>query len=1091
MIKNNRKIGNCILVALFIMMLNTQMLKSQGICNTNTISKVLQFTEGIVGSEVFDSIKHQQISVFNGGFWVTGFATTYTTSGNQLYIAKFNDTGKLLLFKHFGTTSNENGYPISALATNSGGVVVSAETYNSTLTSNMTSIHYFDNLGNLKWSRTTPSYGNKGGCYDQFRDIYLDKANNDIWGIGTSVQRLGGSQAEINFGKFDSLGNFVFLKYITVKYSGNFLGSHGVRFIPTVGAATSLGDFAVLFWSGSGTLQKAGLMYVTKTGSVSNLWVGNASYGSVSISDGVFSPSGKSLYLYGFANNYSTGNHLLVAKINPFNYNLNWVNTYSTYSKELPHSIFYENDQLWITGVSSGISGSVNKRIVANLDTTGEILGQWAYNNPDNSSESFETLPGCKNDVAVLSNGSTVYVGYTNSTSPNITLLYTSPCSNFNCYFTATKALTKQSFKYQGYAVDGYITNGSSFPDLKNVTATSLTIKKKQLCADYCIKPKTTLKKIDSFCVNGSIIERTIQGNSVKNPVKYLWNDGDTNMNKTFSSAGKYYLQTSNSCGTILDSIIIKSASPINKFTILDSVFCNKTVNWENDQLNLKGKYLWDDGTILSTRTIDKPGKYWLKIRNVCNSVTDTFQIFAKTNPTKTLKSLDSICFNGGLLKVSATQLQTADGPFAYNWNNGTTDSIITFTKPGLYVLKTSNFCNTIEDSILVKPILGPKTFNVRDTFYCITSKQFSFDVFQPNCKYLWSNNRTSSSNTLQKKGHYWVKISNNCSSITDSFDIFEQIPPIREINTLDSICNNAKMDLVLKGTQKNLNCLPANYLWSTGESTSEIKINNPGKYFLQTSNHCGKRTDTINFKEILPPKPIEFKDTLLCRNPIYIIRADSQLNCKYLWSDGDTSSSKIITKEGVFAVQKYNQCGTQSKQFTVELDSIPAKTLSLSKVICDGKFETMNLTGFNPKWKYSWLNSGQDVNYFVLKAGDTLLLNVSSKCGNYVDSIIGIKKYCSPCGIYMPNAFTPFNHDQLNEQIQPISSCNIKHGYWSVYNSWGECILNKAQISQAWDGTYMGKRVQPGVYIYIVYGLFERSDAGSFKLFGNITILD
>jgi hypothetical protein len=37
----------------------------------------------------------------------------------------------------------------------------------------------------------------------------------------------------------------------------------------------------------------------------------------------------------------------------------------------------------------------------------------------------------------------------------------------------------------------------------------------------------------------------------------------------------------------------------------------------------------------------------------------------------------------------------------------------------------------------------------------------------------------------------------------------------------------------------------------------------------------------------------------------------------------------------------------------------------------------------------------------------------------------------------------------------------------------------------------FIGWLVQPGVYIYIVYGLFERSDAGSFKLFGNITVLD
>jgi hypothetical protein len=34
----------------------------------------------------------------------------------------------------------------------------------------------------------------------------------------------------------------------------------------------------------------------------------------------------------------------------------------------------------------------------------------------------------------------------------------------------------------------------------------------------------------------------------------------------------------------------------------------------------------------------------------------------------------------------------------------------------------------------------------------------------------------------------------------------------------------------------------------------------------------------------------------------------------------------------------------------------------------------------------------------------------------------------------------------------------------------------------------FIGWLVQSGIYLY---SLFERSDAGSFKLFGNITVLD
>jgi gliding motility-associated-like protein len=90
-----------------------------------------------------------------------------------------------------------------------------------------------------------------------------------------------------------------------------------------------------------------------------------------------------------------------------------------------------------------------------------------------------------------------------------------------------------------------------------------------------------------------------------------------------------------------------------------------------------------------------------------------------------------------------------------------------------------------------------------------------------------------------------------------------------------------------------------------------------------------------------------------------------------------------------------------------------------------------------------------------------------------------------------MANAFTPFNKDQINKEIKPISNCRFKTGYWSVYNRWGQVILDRVPLTQAWDAMYMGEPVIPGVYIYMIYGIYDRSDAGVFQISGNIRVLE
>jgi len=1073
-------------------LLNCLNISAQGICNSNTASKIVQFTEIVSGSSrVLNTTTHQSICVVKGGFWVVGYATSSASCGNQLYIARFNDTGKLLMFKHFGDNGNEGGYPISAASTNSGGVVVSAQSYVPSLSSAMTSLHFFDNKGNLQWSRTTPSFSHTSNSNDQFRDVYVDPVNNDIYGIGTSIQRLGSSQSELLFGKLDSNGNYKFLKYITLKDNTSFSGSHGLRLIPTKGAAKSYGDFLVTSWSGGGTSQRGVVFFANKDGSYSKVWLGNSVSGNVAFTDAVFSNSG-TIFLLGSTNSNGNGNDIVVAQMNPANFSFIWQYTYGTSAYEYPHTIIFEDGSLWITGGSAGISGGVNKRILIKLDTTGVIQGQWGYNNVSSSTESFETLPASQDDVGLLSNGTTVFVGYSNNISQNITLIFSSPCSKLDCYFNNISVINRKSFNYSGNICTDVLTNGSNYPTLNGITVNSLNMRRSIICVVPCYSPKRMLKLIDSLCVGGKVTVSAKQYNYITRPLKYRWSDGDTNAIRTFTSPGTYYLKTSNKCDSILDSIVVKQVLPLTVFSIKDSLFCNKSVFWSSPTINAPANYKWDDGSTSKNRLITSPGKYWLSLSNYCGTVSDTFVLSQKLSPEKILKKTDTLCVGLKILTVNAYQRDSMRRPATYQWLDGSKDSVLQANNPGKYWVKTSNICGSRWDTIGVIQLDKPQIFDVKDTSYCDIKKAIEFDVSQTNCRYLWSTGNITAKVILRDTGRYWVRISNLCGSRSDSFKIVDYYSPEKRIRGLDSVCSNGVTSVFVDGKQVDSKRLPAKYTWNTGEAITSKNIDKPGLYILNTQNRCGSRNDSLRVTAIFPPQKFDIRDTLFCDAAVSYDVNVFQKKCKYVWNDGDTNFARTFTKIGNYNIAVINQCGTESDDFKVTLDSTPTPILPADREVCDGKFEIMDLPQLNPSWKYSWRNSLVPVGKnFYLRAGDTLILSIKSNCATVFDTIKGERIFCLPCAIYMANAFTPFNKDQINKEIKPISNCRFKTGYWSVYNRWGQVILDRVPLTQAWDAMYMGEPVIPGVYIYMIYGIYDRSDAGVFQISGNITVLE
>ena len=85
-----------------------------------------------------------------------------------------------------------------------------------------------------------------------------------------------------------------------------------------------------------------------------------------------------------------------------------------------------------------------------------------------------------------------------------------------------------------------------------------------------------------------------------------------------------------------------------------------------------------------------------------------------------------------------------------------------------------------------------------------------------------------------------------------------------------------------------------------------------------------------------------------------------------------------------------------------------------------------------------------------------------------------------------VPNAFTP-NNDGMNDELKVLKARDIER--FSVYDRWGKEIFNSTTLSRGWDGTFNGKPMEPGVYVYYVIATCP-SDGTQVVKTGNVTLI-
>lgn len=212
-----------------------------------------------------------------------------------------------------------------------------------------------------------------------------------------------------------------------------------------------------------------------------------------------------------------------------------------------------------------------------------------------------------------------------------------------------------------------------------------------------------------------------------------------------------------------------------------------------------------------------------------------------------------------------------------------------------------------------------------------------------------------------------------------------------------------------------------------------------------------------------------------------------------------NSSGNFTLLPAGTYAytVTDNNGCTFNLSQVVTEPQNIVLQVVPDSAFIDLGASIQLNITSnYDPATTYLWTPS-MGLNCYncanpVFKMNDNIQYEITAMVdinGNICKAqaslpIVVIPNY----NIYIPNLFTP-NGDGINDffsvmgNLQAIKLIEIK-----IFNRWGEKVYQGNDKYFAWDGTFNGVPIEPGVFTYTMRAVFidnhvEKLFKGSFTM--------
>jgi len=355
----------------------------------------------------------------------------------------------------------------------------------------------------------------------------------------------------------------------------------------------------------------------------------------------------------------------------------------------------------------------------------------------------------------------------------------------------------------------------------------------------------------------------------------------------------------------------------------------------------------------------------------------------------------------------------------------------------------------------------------------------------------------------------------------TSSFSITLNQKPTADAGLDQAI--NCKVNSVILGGKNSSQGGNINYQWSGGSVANPTKsvtsTTNGGDFILVVSDQITKcfAIDTVNVS-VSNSKPTAIANVKDVSCPgegdgtfsVQITSGKKPIKYAYQTTGYNTASTDVLTfsalKAGTYTLKLIdaNECNWDTtitvkdpKPISVDLgsdfevllgDSIHLKA-TISNYSYPNEIDTIIWKFYERDTAYNQL----DVATKPIQSG-RYCITVRNLNGCEASSCVWVgvsTKY----PVYIPTAFSP-NDDTYNDRFVPYGDPRFVKQVetFAIYDRWGNQIyiannFNPGDENLGWDGTFNGKKMDPGVFVYYAKLLFLDGSTKSFK--GDVTLFE
>ncbi len=368
--------------------------------------------------------------------------------------------------------------------------------------------------------------------------------------------------------------------------------------------------------------------------------------------------------------------------------------------------------------------------------------------------------------------------------------------------------------------------------------------------------------------------------------------------------------------------------------------------------------------------------------------------------------------------------------------------------------------------------------------------------------EYLWTtadgaiaSDPTASTITASAGGTYNLLVTDNANGCTSVDQVMVAVDTLHPSTAL-SVSDILDCDTQTSTVSATVSPAGGNYTyqWVTsdgqiqsGATSASVIVNRAGTYTVYVTNQTNGCSDTSSTQVMSDPAVISALESSV-DNPNCVGDVNGQIDITqvvggtppytYAWSNQVSTAALSNLGPGTYSVTvtDANGCSlTQSYTLPAPVAITPDIGPDIRYNIDDTVTITLSVTDPGAIGDVIWEGvapqcPGCFVNTFVAQVTGDVLVTAVDTNGCEATTMLHLTVY-RPRNIFAPNVFSP-NGDGINDNFIIRGNTLETILVMRVFDRWGDLVYEQYNLdpnsSTGWDGTFKGKELTPGVYVYM-----------------------